>query len=110
MEEALALGERAQPTEAIPVHRLQRHTLHDFRDRLADVELWCSRSQSARTSLSTHRSSGTMRPSGPTVDPTSRASRRRSPGRRLRHDPDETTVAAAVAAARSQAPCVDRTG
>ena len=33
-----ALGERAQPEMAIPVHRLQRYTLCDFRDTLEQVE------------------------------------------------------------------------
>jgi DNA-binding SARP family transcriptional activator len=35
---ALALGERAQPTAAIPVHALQRYTLCDFRGRLEELE------------------------------------------------------------------------
>ena len=38
MDGALAVGERAQPAEAIPVHRIQRYTLYDFRDDLAEVE------------------------------------------------------------------------
>jgi hypothetical protein len=37
-EEALGLGERAQPAEAIPVHRVQRYTLRDFRGGLEEVE------------------------------------------------------------------------
>jgi DNA-binding SARP family transcriptional activator len=36
--EALALGERAQPTAATSVYVLQRYTLCDFRGTLADVE------------------------------------------------------------------------
>lgn len=36
--EAILLGERAQPEMAVPVNRLQRYTLADFRGRLADVE------------------------------------------------------------------------
>jgi tetratricopeptide (TPR) repeat protein len=35
---ALALGQDAQPTAAIPVHALQRYTLCDFRGRLDQVE------------------------------------------------------------------------
>jgi DNA-binding SARP family transcriptional activator/tetratricopeptide (TPR) repeat protein len=35
---ALALGERAQPTAAIPVYQLQRYTLCDFRGDLDEVE------------------------------------------------------------------------
>ncbi len=35
---ALALGERAQPTAAIPVYQLQRYTLCDFRGGLEEVE------------------------------------------------------------------------
>jgi DNA-binding SARP family transcriptional activator len=35
---ALALGERAQPTAAIPVYRIQRYTLCDFRGGLEEVE------------------------------------------------------------------------
>src|SRR3954451_11952102 len=38
VHEALALGERAQPAEAIPVYRLQRYTLCDFRGALEEVE------------------------------------------------------------------------
>jgi tetratricopeptide (TPR) repeat protein len=34
---ARALGEKAQPAVAIPVYRLQRYTLCEFRGRLADV-------------------------------------------------------------------------
>jgi tetratricopeptide (TPR) repeat protein len=37
-DRALALGQRAQPTEAIPVHRLQRYRLRDFRGGLEEVE------------------------------------------------------------------------
>jgi len=37
-EQALALGERAQRGAAIPVYRLQRFTLCDFRGSLAEVE------------------------------------------------------------------------
>jgi hypothetical protein len=36
--EALGFGEHAQPTAAIPVHRIQLYTLCDFRGRLQDVE------------------------------------------------------------------------
>ena len=36
--QALALGERAQPDVAIPVHAVQRYTLCDFRGTLEDVE------------------------------------------------------------------------
>jgi DNA-binding SARP family transcriptional activator len=36
--EAFRLGERAQPTAALPVYVLQRYTLCDFRGRLSDVE------------------------------------------------------------------------
>jgi len=36
--QAFALGERAQPEAAIPVYRLQRYTLCDFRGALDDVE------------------------------------------------------------------------
>jgi tetratricopeptide (TPR) repeat protein len=36
--QALALGEGAQPTAAIPVHALQRYTLCDFRGGLEQVE------------------------------------------------------------------------
>jgi DNA-binding SARP family transcriptional activator len=36
--DSLALGERAQPEMAIPVHRLQRYTLCDLRDTLAELE------------------------------------------------------------------------
>jgi len=35
---ALALGERAQPTAAIPVHRIQLYTLCDFRGTLEEAE------------------------------------------------------------------------
>jgi DNA-binding SARP family transcriptional activator len=35
---AFALGERAQPEMAIPVHRLQRYALCDFRGKLEEVE------------------------------------------------------------------------
>jgi DNA-binding SARP family transcriptional activator len=35
---AFALGERAQPGMAVPVHRLQHHTLCDFRGRLEEIE------------------------------------------------------------------------
>jgi DNA-binding SARP family transcriptional activator len=38
VSEAFALGERAQPTAAIPVYELQRYTLCDFRGSLPDVE------------------------------------------------------------------------
>jgi tetratricopeptide (TPR) repeat protein len=38
VDQALALGERAHPTAAIPVHRLQRFTLCDFRGSLEEVE------------------------------------------------------------------------
>jgi tetratricopeptide (TPR) repeat protein len=37
-EEALALGQRAQPEIAIPVYRTQRYTLRDFRGGLEEVE------------------------------------------------------------------------
>jgi tetratricopeptide (TPR) repeat protein len=37
-EQAFALGERAKPEIAIPVYRLQRHTLCDFRGGLEEVE------------------------------------------------------------------------
>ena len=36
--DAVALGERAQPSAAIPVYELQRYTLCDFRGTLAEVE------------------------------------------------------------------------
>jgi hypothetical protein len=36
--EALAVGERAQPEMAVPVHRLQRYTLCDLRDTPAELE------------------------------------------------------------------------
>jgi hypothetical protein len=36
--EAFALGEHVQPGTAIPVHRIQRYTLCDFRGRLEEVE------------------------------------------------------------------------
>jgi tetratricopeptide (TPR) repeat protein len=36
--DSLALGERAQPSAAIPVYELQRYTLCDFRGTLAEVE------------------------------------------------------------------------
>jgi tetratricopeptide (TPR) repeat protein len=35
---ALALGEHAQPTAAIPVHRIQLYTLRDLQGRLDEVE------------------------------------------------------------------------
>jgi tetratricopeptide (TPR) repeat protein len=35
---ALELGERAQPTAAIPVYTLQRYTLSEFRGRLEEIE------------------------------------------------------------------------
>jgi hypothetical protein len=35
---ALALGQRAQPAMAIPVDRLQRYTICDFREHLAEIE------------------------------------------------------------------------
>ncbi|MDQ3995375.1 MAG: AAA family ATPase, partial [Actinomycetota bacterium] len=38
VEEALALGERAQRDAAIPVYRLQRYALCDFQERLDEVE------------------------------------------------------------------------
>jgi hypothetical protein len=38
VHDALSLGERAQPAEAIPVYRLQRYTLCDFRGALDEVE------------------------------------------------------------------------
>jgi tetratricopeptide (TPR) repeat protein len=38
VERALALGERAQRDAAIPVHRLQRYTLADFRGGLGELE------------------------------------------------------------------------
>jgi DNA-binding SARP family transcriptional activator len=37
--QAFALGERAQPEMAVPVYRLQRYTLSDFRGRLEEDEL-----------------------------------------------------------------------
>jgi DNA-binding SARP family transcriptional activator len=37
-EQVRELGERAQPDIAIPVHRMQRYALCDFRGRLAEVE------------------------------------------------------------------------
>jgi eukaryotic-like serine/threonine-protein kinase len=38
IDQALELGGRAQPAEAIPVYRVQRYTLCDFRGSLAEVE------------------------------------------------------------------------
>ena len=38
MSDLRALGERAQPEMAIPVHLVQRYTLCDFRGGLEDVE------------------------------------------------------------------------
>jgi DNA-binding SARP family transcriptional activator len=38
IEDALALGERVHPAAVIPVHRIQRYTLHDFRGTLEQVE------------------------------------------------------------------------
>jgi tetratricopeptide (TPR) repeat protein len=38
VDEAFAFGERALPDTAIPVHRLQRYTLRDFRGGLEEVE------------------------------------------------------------------------
>jgi tetratricopeptide (TPR) repeat protein len=38
VEQALALGERAVPEGAIPIYRLQRYTLCDFRGDLEEVE------------------------------------------------------------------------
>ncbi len=38
ISEAFALGERAMPEAAVPVYRLQRYTLYDFRGRLEGVE------------------------------------------------------------------------
>ena len=38
VERAFALGEAAQPEMVVPVHRLQRHTLRDFRGGLEEIE------------------------------------------------------------------------
>jgi hypothetical protein len=38
VERALALGERAQPEMVVPVHRMQRYTLCEFRGRLEEIE------------------------------------------------------------------------
>jgi DNA-binding SARP family transcriptional activator len=38
IDQALELGGRAQPEEAIPAHSIQRYTLYDFRGGLAEVE------------------------------------------------------------------------
>jgi DNA-binding SARP family transcriptional activator len=38
MDEAFALGQHVLPGIAVPVHRLQRYTLYDFRGRVEEVE------------------------------------------------------------------------
>ena len=38
ISQALAFGERAVPEAAVPINRLQRYTLYDFRGRLEEVE------------------------------------------------------------------------